>query len=118
MSAKGIWLGPFIERISSKKLNTWRSRQTVKKIDSLGVVSRLLGSGRPRSVRTDEDIQLVNDLVLSQEDKPQTHRTQREIVRETGISRSSVQRIKKELGLKCLKKTRAHELTWLIRLRD
>lgn len=84
----------------------------LKKIDSLGVVSRLLGSGRPRSVRTDENIQLVNDLVLSQEDKPQTHRTQREIVRETGISRSSVQRIiKKELGLKCLKKTRAHELT-------
>ena len=51
----------------------------LKKIDSLGVVSRLLGSGGPRSVRTDENIQLVNDLVLSQEDKPQTHRTQREL---------------------------------------
>jgi hypothetical protein len=84
----------------------------LKKIDSLGSVSRLLGSGRPRSVRTDVNIELVSELVLSQDDKPQTHRTQREIVRETGISRSSVRRIiKNDLRLKCFKKTRAHELT-------
>jgi hypothetical protein len=84
----------------------------LKKIDSLGTVSRIKGSGRQRSVRTDENIQLVNDLILSQDDKPQTHRSQREIVRELGISRTSVRRIiKNDLGLKCLKKTRAHELT-------
>ena len=34
--------------------------------------------------------QLANDLVLSQEDKPQTHRTASEISRETDIHRSSV----------------------------
>jgi DNA invertase Pin-like site-specific DNA recombinase len=84
----------------------------LKKIDLLGTVSRIKGSGRQRSVRTDENIQLVNDLILSQDDKPQTHRSQREIVRELGISRTSVRRIiKNDLGLKCLKKTRAHELT-------
>ena len=84
----------------------------LEKIDSLGTVSRIKGSGRQPSVRTDENIQLVNDLILSQDDKPQTHRSQREIVRELGISRTSVRRIiKNDLGLKCLKKTRAHELT-------
>src|SRR5579864_922752 len=78
----------------------------LKKIDSVGTVSMIKGSGRQRSVRTDENIQLVNDLILSQDDKPQTHRSQREIVRELGISRTSVRRIiKNGLGLKYFKKT-------------
>ena len=33
------------------------------------------GSGRPRTVRTVANISAVNDLVLSQEDAPQTHHT-------------------------------------------
>ena len=44
--------------------------------------------GRKRSARTEENVETVNDLVLSQEDKLQTHRTVREISRETGIYRS------------------------------
>jgi len=35
-----------------------------------------LGSGRPRSTCTDEALAEVADLVLSQEDKPQTHTAQ------------------------------------------
>ena len=54
----------------------------------------------------------VNDLVLSQEDAPQTHRTPRQIARETGIHRSSVVRINRdELRMKCVKKRHAQELT-------
>ena len=49
---------------------------------------------------------------MSQEDKPQTHRTVREIASETGIPRSSVVRkIKKDLRLKSFKRRRAHDLT-------
>ena len=49
---------------------------------------------------------------MSQEDKPQTHRTVREIAHETGILRSSVVRIiKKDLRLKCFKRRSAHDLT-------
>jgi len=49
---------------------------------------------------------------LSQEDRPQTHRTQRQISREINLSRSSVRRIiKADLHLKCLKKRSAQELT-------
>jgi len=77
-----------------------------------GTVDRRVGSVRPRSARTAENIDLVDDLIVSQEDKPQTHRTVRELARETGIHRSSAIRIiKKDLRLKCFKKRRAHYLT-------
>jgi len=51
-------------------------------------------------------------IILSQEDKPQTHGTVREISRETGIHRSSLSRIIcKDLHLKCFKRRHAQELT-------
>jgi len=62
--------------------------------------------------RTEENVETVNDLVLSQEDKPQTHSAVREISREMGIHRSSVsQIICKDLRLKCFKRCLAQELT-------
>jgi len=62
--------------------------------------------------RTEGNVETVSDLVLSQEDKPQTHRTVREISRETDIHRWSVsQIICKDLYLKCFKRRRAQELT-------
>ena len=58
------------------------------------------------------NISAVNDLVLSQEDAPQTHRTTRQIARETGIHRSSVVRIiRDELRVICVKKRHAQKLT-------
>ena len=96
----------------------------IRKIDTTGSVLRRPGSGRTRTVRTDDNVEQVLELVLSQEDRPQTHRTQRQIAREIGISPASVNKIiKKDLRLKCLKKRRAHDLTeankqaWLQRCR-
>jgi len=43
------------------------------------------GSGRPRSLCVNENTENVEDLVLSQEDNPKTHRPNREISCETGI---------------------------------
>jgi len=43
------------------------------------------GSGRPRTARTTANIDAVDELVLSQEDAPQTHSTVRQIARETRI---------------------------------
>ena len=53
-------------------------------------VSRKQGSGRPRSVRTEANIDLVADLICSQENDPGTGKSPREIEKETGISCSSV----------------------------
>ena len=84
----------------------------IKKIDNTGDIDRCPGSGRPVSTRTANAIAQVEELVLSQEDAPQTHSSQRQIARQVGISLSSVNRIvKKDLQLQCLKKRRAHELT-------
>jgi len=56
-----------------------------QKLRETGTVDRCVGSGRPRSARTEENIDLVDDLIASQEDKPQTHRTVQEIAHKTGI---------------------------------
>lgn len=84
----------------------------LKRLKETGLITRKAVSGRPRTARTMDNISAVHDLILSQEDAPQTHRTTRQIARETGIHRSSVGRIiRGELRLECFKKRRAQELT-------
>ena len=46
-----------------------------------GSIDRQRGSGRPRSMRTPANINEVEGLALSQEDKPQTHSSQWKIAR-------------------------------------
>jgi inhibitor of nuclear factor kappa-B kinase subunit alpha len=84
----------------------------LRKINSTGSCKRQSGSGRPRTARNNANMEQVQALVLSQEDRPQSHLTQREIAREVGISQTSVNEIVKiDLRLKCFKKRRATELT-------
>ena len=81
----------------------------LRKIRATDSVDRKPGSGRPRSMRTAEKIDAVQDLVLNQ---PQTHRSTRQISRETGITQPTVVRIiHEDLKLKCLKKRHAQQLT-------
>lgn len=84
----------------------------LKKLRDTGTTDRKPGSGRPRASRTKENIDAVEELVLSQEDAPQSHRSTRQISQETGIHHSTVVRIiHRDLALKCLKKRRAQELS-------
>jgi len=84
----------------------------LKKIRKTDTVNRQPGSGRPRSARTDENIETVDHLVMSQKDKPKTHRSTRQISHETGIHCSSAHRIIHcDLQLKCLKRRRAQQLS-------
>lgn len=100
------------------KLWSMRSlRRLIAQIDNTGSADRKKGSGQTISVRTAENIAAVEELVLSQEDAPRTHKSIRQISHETGISKTSVVRIiKKDLHLKCLKRRRAQELTEANRL--
>ena len=67
--------------------------------------------GRRRSARTDNNIVSVSTLNLNQEGAPKSHRTTRQISRDTRIHHSSVYRIvRQNLKLKCLKKRRAQKL--------
>jgi len=44
-----------------------------------GTTIRHQGSGRPRSARTDENVDSESELILSQEGAPASHRTIRQI---------------------------------------
>jgi transposase len=102
----------FLAEFPTKGWTLGGLNKLLKKIDETGSTKRRQGSGRPRTARSVENVQTVEDLVLSQEDRPQTHRTQREIARELKISLSSVSEIiHVDLGLKCFKKRKASELT-------
>ena len=84
----------------------------VDKIDETGEIERREGSGRPRTVRVPESIVKVEELVLSQEDKPGTHMTPNEIALHMDISRRSVMRIvHDDLNLSAFKKIKAHKLS-------
>ena len=85
--------------------------RVINKIDNDSTTERRPGSGRPRSVRTQQNIERVSELICSQDANPHSHKSPREIERETGIPRSSVQRIvKQDLQLKTYKRVIGQKL--------
>ena len=102
----------FLKKFPNRNWTRRGLDELIKKIDSSGSVKRATGSGRVRTVRSDEAVAEVADLIQSQEDQPRTHLSVRQIAREVGMSRTSVHRvITSDLKLKCLKRERAQELT-------
>lgn len=110
--AKGYGAKRFLKEFPLKGWSLSGLTRLLKNITVTGSSNRKPGSGARRPSRTDASIEAIEQMVLSQEDNPGTHRTIREMARETGISATTVHRIiHKDLGLKCLKKKRAQELT-------
>ena len=106
VSEKG-WSGDRIIRDFPAKKWACRSvYRLIRKIKETGTTARTSGSGRPTTVTTDDKKTAVEELIQSQDGKPGTHRSQREIAQDLGISRSSVQRIAKGLKLKAYKRIR------------
>jgi hypothetical protein len=109
---RGYNVQRFVKEFPNKRWSRRSLYRLIAKIDATGTATEEKRTGRPRTVRIDENINAVEELVLSQEDAPNTHRTGRQIARETGISERSVRRIiHKDLNLQCFKKRRAQELT-------
>jgi len=78
------------------------------KLRNTGSTIRRQGSGRPR---TNDNVDSVSELILSQQCAPKSRETTRQISRETGIHHFSVYRIVyQNMKLKYLKKRRAQEL--------
>ena len=61
----------------------WKKNYTERFLEAIRNHRFRGAQGRLRTVRTTENIDAVNELVLSQEDAPQSHHTTRQIVRET-----------------------------------
>ena len=93
-------------------VNTVKS--LIKKIDETGTVDRKEGSGRPRTSRTEENIEQVEEMICSQEEEWGTHRTPTEIANELEIDRWTVKRIiDEDLQLRPLKKIKVQKLNEL-----
>jgi len=56
-----------------KRLHVSSLNGLLYKLQEAGTMSSKLGSGRPRSACTDENIDAINALVLRQEDVAKTH---------------------------------------------
>lgn len=94
-----------IAEFPNRKWSLATVNRLLQQIDATGTIDRKPGSGRPRNMSTDQNIKLVDELVLSQEDNPGTHKSVRQIARQTGIAKSSVHDIiRRDLKLKCFKK--------------
>jgi len=66
-------------------LNKGGTKNSINRlVVTFGTVDRRPGSGRRSTAHTDEYVDTVESLLMSQEDKPQSHRTVREISREAG----------------------------------
>jgi len=87
---KGYGAKRLIKEFPTKNWKKTTLNDFLKRLRDTSSVERRAGSGRPRTARTDENINTVDELVLSQEDTPQSHHTTRQIARETGIHHSSV----------------------------
>ena len=61
----------------------WTKNSINRLLVKFGTVDRRLGSGR-RSVHTDDNVDTVESLLLSQEDKPQSHQSEKFHVRRRG----------------------------------
>ena len=80
-------------------------KKICKRVDrGRSAIERKKGSGRPRTARTADNIEQVELLICSQEEKPGTHSSTREIAANLGICHASVYNIaKNDLGLSSFK---------------
>lgn len=107
--AKGYGAKRMLKEFPHKNWSLAGVNRLLKNIADSGSSAR---KARPMSRRTPENIAAVEEMIMSQESQPGTHRSLNEIAREIGVSRSTVRNIvHNELKLKCLKKKRAQELT-------
>ena len=72
-------------------------KKILKRLKDSGTINRKEGSGQPRSVTTEENTDLIKELVCPQEEALYTRLGPHKIAEKTGISRFSIRRmIKKE----------------------
>ena len=86
-------------------------RKLLKKIDKTFDVAQK-GFGRPKSVSTNDNIELVEKLILSQENQPGTHSTPTKIAHELNVNCRSVFRITdQDLDIRPMRKAKVEKPT-------
>ena len=109
--SKGYSARKLLEEFPDKDWSRLALDRLLRQIDATGSADRKSSSGRKRTACTRDNIGDIELLIVSQEDAPGTHRSIRQVARETGIPTTSVHRIvHKDLKLQCFKKKKAQEL--------
>ena len=93
--------------------NNWGLRNVgylLKKIDETGDVKRREGSGRPKSSRTENNLNAVKERISSQEDKPGIHAAPNEISKMMDIPRTSIRIIAEDLKLQPFTKIKGQRI--------
>ena len=103
---KGWGARRILKEFPARNWNLSSVSYQIKKIKDTGWTSRRQGSGRPRTAVNDDNKAHVEEMIVSQEDQPGTHKSQREISSDLNMSRTSVRRMTKELNLKPFKRIR------------
>ena len=85
-------------------------QKDLKRFKDSGTMNRKEGSGQPRSVTTEENTDLIEELICSQEEAPHTHQAPCKIAKQTGISRPSIRRIIKRRNFHQFKKVKTPEI--------
>ena len=110
------WYGAKICReFPSKNWNPVTVNKNIKKLRETGSIHRKPGTGLydgNRSVCTNENMEIVDDLIQSQEDQPGTHKSYSEIAIEIGGSKRSVERMVKSSG------TNSFHRDWSTEIKD
>ena len=100
------WRGARIaQELPSKNWNQRSINYLIKKIEETGSTDRKYGSGKPKTAQTERNIRLVvEESIMSQEENPGTHTSQRKLGKRLNISQSSVLRIARKLKIKAFKR--------------
>ena len=94
----------------SKKWDYSSVKYLWEKFREIGSMDKWHGSGRPRTVSTEENTSLLEELVYSQEERPYTHLAAKKIAEQIGISRSSIRRIVKKGNFKQFKRLKTPQM--------
>ena len=73
-------------------------------------MDRKEGSGRPRPVTTEENTDLIEELIFSQEEALHTHLAPRKIAEQSEISCSSIRRMIKRRNFRQFKRVKSLEM--------
>jgi len=89
LGIKKVPVKRLIKEFPNKKWSKRGVEDFQKRLRTTVSIERASGSGHPRTTRTAENDDAVGDLVQSQENQPQIHRSTRQISRELGIPQTN-----------------------------
>ena len=73
-----------------KRWNRVSVQRLLQRFKTFGSMERGPGSGRPTTVATPENEEIIEELICSQEDNPGSHMSPREIEKHTGIKHKNM----------------------------